>query len=119
MANEFARSLRKNLTDAERKLWYALRSGQLDGYRFRRQHPMGPFVVDFICLEKKLIVELDGDRHGKAVHKSRDEKRDEWLKSRGYYVLRFWNNDVYSNLDGVLLDIAEYLRVPHDSLPPP
>jgi BirA family biotin operon repressor/biotin-[acetyl-CoA-carboxylase] ligase len=119
MANERARTLRRNQTDAERQLWNALRRNQLDGCKFRRQHSMGAYIVDFICLEKKLIIELDGDQHGHAVHKRHDEKRDTWLKGRGYRVIRYWNNDVYSNIEGVLLEISEYLRMPCNAPPPP
>lgn len=116
MANEFARRLRRNQTKAERMLWQALRGKQLGGYRFRRQHPMGPYVADFICLERKLIVELDGDQH--AFDATRDKKRDDWLQSRGYFVLRFWNNEVYDNLPGVLEKLLEHLQIPQASPPP-
>ena len=116
MANEFARQLRHNQTDAERKLWAALRGKALDGRRFRRQHPMGPYVVDFVCLERKLIIELDGDQH--AFDVARDYKRDCWLQSRGYFVLRFWNNEVYDNLPGVLEKLLEHMREPSSSPPP-
>lgn len=116
MANEFARRLRRNQTDAERKLWAALRGKTLGGYRFRRQHPMGPYVVDFVCLERRLIIELDGEQH--AFDQARDKKRDEWLQSRGYNVVRFWNNEIYNNLPGVLDVLLEHLQTPQTSPPP-
>lgn len=94
MANQRARNLRRNMTDAEKALWRVLRGKQLEGWRFRRQHPLGPYIVDFICLEKKLVVEVDGGHHGEDEHAAHDARRDEWIQSRGYQVLRFWNADV-------------------------
>ena len=109
MANERARTLRKNQTDAERMLWRALRAKQVQGCRFRRQHSIGPYIADFICLERKLIVELDGGQHGLPGEAARDAPRDAWLQERGYHVARFWNEDVYKNLNGVLLAVSELL----------
>ena len=83
MANERARDLRKSMSDAERKLWHALRAKQLDGARFRRQHPIGRYVVDFVCLERRLVIEVDGGRHTDDVHMAYDERRDHWLSRRG------------------------------------
>jgi very-short-patch-repair endonuclease len=100
---ERARSLRQSSTDAERKLWYRLRSRQILDLKFVRQEPIGPYLVDFICREQRLIVEVDGSQH--ADSKS-DKVRDQWLKDRNYRVLRFWNNDVMDNIDGVLEAIA-------------
>jgi very-short-patch-repair endonuclease len=100
---ERARSLRRSSTDAERKLWYRLRSRQILDLKFIRQEPIGPYLVDFICREQRLIVEVDGSQH--ADSKS-DKVRDQWLKDRNYCVLRFWNNDVMNNIDGVLEAIA-------------
>lgn len=94
-----ARALRSNLTDAEQRLWRHLRLRQINGHKFRRQRPIGPYIVDFVCLEKRLIVELDGGQH--AEHSSYDGERDAWLRSQGFSVLRFWNNDVLQNLSGV------------------
>ncbi len=102
MANQKARELRKNLTDAERQLWTNIRRRQLGGCRFRRQHPIGPFIVDFVCLEAKLVVELDGRQHAEAERARRDAGRTKWLQDEGYRVLRFWNNDLTQNIDGVL-----------------
>ena len=109
MADERARTLRRNQTDAERILWRLLCKQQLDECRFRRQHPMGAYIVDFICLERKLIIELDGDQHGQPEQVAHDQRRDAWLQSRGYHVVRFWNDEIYQNIDGVLSVIAELL----------
>jgi very-short-patch-repair endonuclease len=100
MANERARNLRTNATDAERHLWRHLRRQQLDGLRFRRQTPIGPHVVDFFSPGAKLIVELDGGQH--AERQVEDQARTRWLEQRGYRVVRFWNNEVLANTDGVL-----------------
>jgi very-short-patch-repair endonuclease len=118
MANEFARKLRREMTDAERRLWSKLRYRQIDGFRFRRQHPIGPYVADFVCLEAKLIVEIDGGQHGEAA--TADTERTRWLNSRGYEVLRFWNNEVNENVAGVLERLRERLRreTPHPNPPP-
>jgi very-short-patch-repair endonuclease len=94
-----ARALRKNPTEAEKVLWSHLRFWQVDGYRFRRQQPIGNYIVDFVCLEKKLIIELDGGQH--AEQSSYDAERDAWLRDQGFSALRFWNNDVLQNLSGV------------------
>lgn len=109
MADERARTLRRNQTDAERILWRLLCKKQLDECRFRRRHPMGAYIVDFICLERKLIIELDGDQHGQPEQVAYDQRRDDWLQSRGYHVARFWNDEIYQNIDGVLSVIAELL----------
>ncbi len=101
-----ARELRRNMTDAERALWRELRGGALGG-KFRRQAPLGRYIVDFVCLEKHLIVEVDGGQH--AENRS-DQERDRWLESQGFRVLRFWNNEVLGNMSGVLEVIAEALR---------
>ncbi len=95
-----AKALRHNLTPAERKLWKRLRDHQLGGLSFRRQHAIGPFIVDFVCLEKKHVVELDGDSH--AHQPEYDERRTAWLEERGYRVQRFTNVDVNKNLEAVL-----------------
>lgn len=110
-----AKNLRKNSTDAERKLWYNIRARQLDGCKFRRQQPIGNYVVDFVCFEKKLIIELDGGQH--AIEKEKDIERDNWLKKEGYKVLRFWNNDVLNKHDGVLSEIRKYLDPPPPAPP--
>ena len=105
-----AQRLRREMTDAERKLWSALRNRQLDGAKFRRQQPIGPFIADFVCQEQRLIIEADGGQHADGVT---DDRRTAFLESKGYRVLRFWNNDILSNLDGVAQVIAVALLVPH------
>ena len=101
-----ARELRQNSTDVERHLWNRLRSGQIDGHRFRRQHPVGPYVLDFYCPRLRLAIELDGGQHNLPPEIERDQRRDAWLAARGITVLRYWNSDVVENIDGVLEHIA-------------
>jgi very-short-patch-repair endonuclease len=102
-----AQGLRKNPTDAERKLWAYLRLRQLGGYKFRRQHPIGPYIVDFICIQRKLIIEVDGGQHDES--KSYHLKRDRWLEKKGFRVLRIWNNEVLTNIENVMEVIASEL----------
>jgi very-short-patch-repair endonuclease len=102
-----AQILRKKSTDAERLLWRNLRDRQLCSEKVRRQHPIGPYIVDFVFLEKKLIVELDGGQH--QIRQAADEKRDKWLIREGYTVLRFWNNDVLKKAEGILATIRKHL----------
>jgi very-short-patch-repair endonuclease len=97
------------MTDAERKLWYALRARRFAGFGFRRQAPIGPYVADFVCHGARLIVEVDGGQHAAATRSEKDEIRSRWLAARGYGVIRFWNNDVLTNLDGVLAEIGRSL----------
>jgi very-short-patch-repair endonuclease len=98
MASERARQLRRNSTDAEGRLWNALRSRQLANYKFRRQRPIGPFIADFVCIAHKLVIELDGSQHLDSTY---DAGRTKWLEEHGWRVLRFWNNDVLLNTEGV------------------
>ena len=102
------RELRQNSTDAERRLWNFLRAKRLKGYKFRRQHLIHPFIVDFICLEKRVIIELDGGQH--AEKSPYDEKRALFLESKGYTVLRFWNNEVFKETEVVLGEISRTLN---------
>ena len=102
-----ARKLRRTSTDVERRLWHRIRDKQIEGFRFRRQRPVGRFIVDFICLDARLIVELDGGQHAENV--AHDKKRSAFLESLGYRVLRFWNNEVIENMDGVLERLREAL----------
>jgi very-short-patch-repair endonuclease len=95
-----ARRLRRDQTDAERTLWFRLRDRRLNGMKFRRQMPLKSYVVDFCCESARLVVELDGGQH--AIRIDEDAKRTADLESFGYVVLRFWNNDVLNNIDGVL-----------------
>ena len=101
-----ARRLRQDATIVERRLWYRLRSGQIDGHRFRRQHPAGPYVLDFYCPDLGLAIELDGGQHNFPAKIARDQRRNAWLAARDVVVLRFWNSDVIENLTGVLEIIA-------------
>ena len=107
-----SRELRVNQTDAERKLWSHLRSKQVSGVRFNTQYPIGPYICDFAARSKGLVIELDGGQHAQAV--SYDSARTRYIEERGYRVLRFWNNDVLNNLDGVVLEIERVL----EELPP-
>ena len=102
----YARELRRTLTPAERTLWRALRGKQLYGLRFRRQHPLPPYIVDFYCHERRLVVELDGGQHNEVVRTTYDRERTAWLQAQGLRVMRFWNHDVETNLTGVLEAIA-------------
>ena len=112
MTNERARKLRKSIGDAERKLWHRLRSKQLDGtLRFRRQHPIGPYIADFVCLEKYLVIEVDGGHHGEPEQMAHDEKRSAWLSAQGYRVIRFWTHEVLYDTENVLSAIFEELKV--------
>jgi crossover junction endodeoxyribonuclease RuvC len=95
-----ARALRQNGTEVERRVWQRLRAGQIDGLKFRRQEPILGFTVDFVCHERRLIVELDGGQHAAAGEA--DARRTRLLEQAGFRILRFWNNDVVENLDGVL-----------------
>lgn len=98
-----AKSLRRTMTDAEQKLWYYLRAHRFMGKKFKRQKPLGRYVVDFVCMEEKLIIELDGGQHAENV--GCDQVRDAWLRSEGYTVLRFWNNQLLNETEGVLEQI--------------
>jgi len=100
-----ARVLRTNQTEAEKLLWKNIRNRQLNNKKFRRQHQIENYIVDFICMEQKLIIELDGGQH--AEQQSYDEKRTEFLESEGNKVIRFWNNEVLTNIEGVLSVIGE------------
>jgi very-short-patch-repair endonuclease len=102
-----AKELRKNTTPAEQKLWSVLRNDQL-GVSFRRQHAIGPYIVDFVCLKQKLIIELDGGQHLEQM--AYDDERTAFLQAKGYRVLRFWNNDVLNDLNGVMSVILEALN---------
>jgi very-short-patch-repair endonuclease len=100
-----AKELRKNQTDSEKALWGVLRNRQLSHLKFRRQVPLGRYIVDFVCFENRLIIELDGGQHAEAV--SYDSARTRWLESKGFRVIRFWNNDVLMNLEGIWDSIVE------------
>jgi very-short-patch-repair endonuclease len=114
-----ARALRRNLTDAERLIWYGVRAHRLNGISFRRQAPIGPYIVDFVSHAAKLVVEIDGGQHFEDEHEKRDTRRDRFLERKGYRVLRFSNHDVMSNRMGVLERIAEVAQAAAPSLPSP
>ncbi len=102
MANEVARNLRKKMTPQEVKLWVHLRALKDQGLHFRRQVPREGYIVDFACLKSRLVIEIDGAQHGEDGHRLKDEERDLRLATAGFKVLRFWNNEVNENLDGVV-----------------
>ena len=113
MASKKARNLRHNPTEAEKRLWSILRDRQLDGCRFRRQAPIGAYIADFACFSRRLVIEVDGGQHAGA---GSDKQRTRWLESQGFRVIRFWNNVVFENIEGVRAAIREALRA---STPPP
>ena len=106
--NILARNLRKNQTPQEQKLWRFIRNNQL-GVKFKRQYPIGDYIVDFICREKWLIIELDGSQHNEDNNIINDEIRTKYLESRGFKVIRFWNNDINNNIEDVILEIKKYI----------
>ena len=113
-----ASALRRAETDAERSLWQHVRNRKLSGAKFRRQQPIGPYIVDFFCPEAKLIIELDGSHHDRDRQSEMDRCRTRFLVEVGYRILRFWNSDVQQNLAGVLHQIGLALDTPHpDPLP--
>jgi very-short-patch-repair endonuclease len=103
----FARRLRVNQTDAETVLWNRIRNRQIDGHKFTRQVPIGAHICDFVCREKQIVIEVDGGQHAESAA---DTVRDAYLIAEGYRVLRFWNNDMLGNLEGVLITIQAALR---------
>jgi very-short-patch-repair endonuclease len=105
MALSHAKQLRKRMTESEWRLWYRLRAHRFEGVKFKRQQPVGPYIVDFVAFERRLIVEVDGGQHSAA----RDGDRDRWLESQGFLVLRFWNHDVLQRTDSVLQTISDVL----------
>jgi very-short-patch-repair endonuclease len=114
----WARSLRTNSTDAERIIWSALRAHRMNGVSFRRQAPIGPYVVDFVCHAAKLVIEIDGGQHFDTKHERRDARRDAYLAAKGFRVLRFNNYDVMSNRQGVLATVARAIEpTPSPPLP--
>ena len=119
MASRKARELRIHMTDAERRLWAVLRGRRLQGYKFRRQHPVGPFILDFACIEHRLVIEADGGQHS---DNAADERRTAWLARRGWRVLRFWNNEILSSTEGVQEAVLEALaenNAPERKVPSP
>jgi very-short-patch-repair endonuclease len=101
-----AREMRRIPTDAERKIWFLLRDRRLHGFKFRRQVPFGPYVLDFVCFQRKLVIEVDGGQHADS---QADKVRDARLQARGFRVVRYWNTDVLKNPEGVLTDLLAQL----------
>jgi very-short-patch-repair endonuclease len=115
VTRQLARALRKRLTDAERLLWRHLRNRELGGWKFKRQYPVGPFIVDFICVEKNLVIEVDGGQH--AEKEEQDIQRSAYLNKMGYRVCRFWNNQVLQETEAVLEAIFAILADDKDNSP--
>ncbi len=109
MLREYAQENRKKLTDAEMRLWYFISNKQLLGYKFRRQHVIGEYIADFYCSEASLVIELDGEQH--VSNEDYDLKRTQYIEEKGFKVLRFWNIDVYKNIEGVLEAILAELKI--------
>lgn len=105
---EKARVLRRNQTDAESLLWYHLRDRHLSGHKFRRQHPIGVFIADFVCIESRIVIELDGGQH--VLQGEEDNRRSAYLKSKGYRVVRFWDNEVLKDTQAVLEAILKMME---------
>jgi very-short-patch-repair endonuclease len=118
-SRSFARRLRKEMTEAEVVLWTYLRERKLNGFKFRRQHPVGPYVADFACLSARLIVEVDGATHSTPEELAHDDKRTEFWGAQGWRVLRVSNLDVFDNMDGVWRTIEHWLPPPAAARPPP
>ena len=110
-----ARRLRAKSTETEILLWKRLRTIETEGTHFRRQVPIGPYVADFACMAARLVIELDGSQHNTDANRKRDESRTRWLESEGYRVIRFWNNDLTSNMDGVLETVYAALHGSRDA----
>ena len=116
---ERARDLRRRQTDAERVLWAYLRSKRMHGLKFRRQQPLGPYVVDFVSFERRLVVEVDGGHHSEPEVRAADTERTQWLERNGFRVLRFWNNEVLGNLEGVWEQISRAVESGQSPSPQP
>lgn len=101
-----ARELRQNMTPQEYKLWVLLRNRKFNGVKFVREYPIGPYIVDFACRKKRIVLELDGGQYNEISNKDSDDKRTEYLISKGYKVLRFWNNEIDNNIEGVYLKLS-------------
>lgn len=114
---EKSRELRKNMTPQERKLWSIIRNRQFFNYRFRRQFPVGQYIVDFICRERKIIIEVDGGEHNEQQNIKKDNNRTKYLESEGYQVIRFWNNEIDNNIDGVYEKLKTVFKINSDITP--
>ena len=113
---ENARYLRKNMTPQERKVWDVIRNRQFYGYRFLRQYVIGVYIVDFICREKKLIIEIDGGQHNEPKNLEYDKQRSLYLESKGYRIIRFWNNEIDNNLTGVYQQLQKEFDIKEKQL---
>jgi very-short-patch-repair endonuclease len=109
-ARDDARRLRKDMTEAEKRLWYRIRNRQLSDHQFRKQVPLGSYIADFCCLKERLVIELDGGQHAEITE--HELKRRAWMEANGYRVLRFWNNEVFENIEGVLETIVRASKAP-------
>ena len=109
-AKNLGKKLRRQGTPSERVLWLKLRNNQLAGVKFRRQQPIGKYIVDFVSFDKKVIIEIDGGQHNEDRIAGQDEIRTAWLNSQGFQVIRFWNNEVLNNLEGVLFQIQTVME---------
>ena len=107
MENKYinARNLRNNATLEERRIWNLIKNKQINGLKFRRQFPIGNYIVDFVCLKIKLIIEIDGGQHNETKQVEYDKNRTKFFESNGYKVIRFWNSDIYSNIEGVISEL--------------
>jgi very-short-patch-repair endonuclease len=112
LANENARALRKHLTPQEVKIWVKLRELRPLGFHFRKQIPIGDYIVDFAALSARIVIEIDGGQHAMPEGLRSDDERDKFLRSRGFHILRYWNSDVDRNLRGVMEDILRHLNTP-------
>ena len=117
MLRERARALRREMTDAEHGVWLHLRAHRFMGLKFKRQKPLGRYIVDFVCLEIGLIIELDGGQH--AQQQAYDQRRDRWLQGQGFTVMRFWNHDVQMHMDAVLEQVRLWVEQQQPSPPTP
>jgi very-short-patch-repair endonuclease len=115
--NDHARALRKRLTPQEVKLWVKLRELKGLGFHFRRQAPVGAYIVDFVSFRSRLVIEADGGQHGLSNGARSDRVRDDFLRSQGFRVVRFWNSEIDQNLDGVMEAIVNALKCPHRADP--
>lgn len=114
---DFSRKLRSEMTEAELYLWRRLRSRQIHDLKFRRQHPVGKYILDFACTEARLAIEVDGGQHNEMqIH---DDQRSAWLEVQGWKVLRFWNNEVLQNIEGVLEVVLNALIIDNGHVIPP
>jgi very-short-patch-repair endonuclease len=106
---ERARELRRDMNEAEKRIWYRVRANRLGGHRFRRQYPMGQYIVDFVCLRSRLVVEIDGETHGDDRAERNDARRAAWIEARGFRVMRLWNDYVLNHTDEAVESILDVL----------